>query len=67
MIEIFIYIFIYLSGVALFSEMFDLREHACETRRERILMVTSLLLWPATLVMVLTYVAISTLYQIMVK
>lgn len=65
MLQVFTITFIYLAGIVFAIELFDLRVHILENIYERILFLTLILLWPATIVIILVCLALVGIYHIL--
>lgn len=63
MIEIFIYVFIYLAVIVFIAELFDLSDHANEKASERFLILFLLFLWPITGLFILIFGTIAVIYK----
>lgn len=67
MMELFIYVFLYLSGFCLACNLFDLTYKPYEKLWERILILAILLVWPLTLAVGLVIVSVLCVRKIMVR
>jgi len=63
MLEIFIYTFIYLTGIILVCELVDLSWHINERPGERLFLMSVVLLWPITLTVIMICVIAAIIYN----